>query len=50
MSASSSAIADESSSILRPSLIMRWMRFPKVLGSSRLNPDVNNAAPQDITE
>merc|ERR1712164_215508 len=28
--------------MLRPSLIMRWMRPANCVGSSRLNPDVNN--------
>merc|ERR1712230_138479 len=28
--------------MLRPNLIMRWMRPANCVGSSRLNPDVNN--------
>merc|ERR1712159_399189 len=39
---SSSPSPSSSSSMLRPSLIMRWMRPANCVGSSRLNPDVNN--------
>mmetsp|Transcript_33273 Transcript_33273/g.93319 ORF Transcript_33273/g.93319 Transcript_33273/m.93319 type:complete len:233 (-) Transcript_33273:1581-2279(-) len=43
MSASSSSSRSASSSMERPSLIMRWMRPPKVLGSSKLKPLVSSA-------
>mmetsp|Transcript_10941 Transcript_10941/g.20606 ORF Transcript_10941/g.20606 Transcript_10941/m.20606 type:complete len:233 (-) Transcript_10941:414-1112(-) len=42
-SSASSSSSATSSSIDRPSLIMRWMRPPKVLGSSNVNPDVSIA-------
>uniref|UniRef100_A0A0E0ETC0 Uncharacterized protein n=1 Tax=Oryza meridionalis TaxID=40149 RepID=A0A0E0ETC0_9ORYZ len=40
---SASASADSSSSMLRPSLSIRWILVPKVLGSSRLKPEVRRA-------
>mmetsp|Transcript_127 Transcript_127/g.389 ORF Transcript_127/g.389 Transcript_127/m.389 type:complete len:233 (+) Transcript_127:165-863(+) len=42
-SPASSSSRPMSSSMLRPSLIMRWMRDPNVLGSSSENPDVSSA-------
>merc|ERR1719437_13699 len=40
--ASSSPRPSSSSSMLRPSLIMRWMRPANCVGSSRLKPEVSN--------
>merc|ERR1712086_1121478 len=40
---SSSPIPSSSSSMLKPSLIMRWMRPANCVGSSRLNPEVSRA-------
>merc|ERR1712088_63311 len=39
---SSSPNPSSSSSMLRPSLIMRWMRPANCVGSSRLKPEVSN--------
>merc|ERR1712063_159027 len=39
---SASSSTSSSSSMLKPSLIMRWMRPANCVGSSKLNPDVNN--------